>query len=324
MTPYDSQRKQHHLPPVESLSSPRTSTTDTVTAVADDPPVNQPPPLHFKFKWKNPTLYIIFLIFCNVLLPCLLYYLLRIYTSLEQRGVVGISSSALGLSSCFDAPFRSYKLSRFRRLYGPLEDGVWWHLDFTMWLITYATLVFSIPLIVGPVVPVYNMFLMSTPMLVLPVGFVFAISLLPSKWLDGKMPFWLSSDKPRTIVRPAVYYVLEDIVAVDFGYKRPWREALRNRYDASPLFRRHMRRQTWYWIFQSIIQFAITAAVTWGASYHFAFGWVLGQFFIWAFVAGFGSNRLAVYELRKEHAWWKENMKGEKGSVRDSTAKVMN
>lgn len=84
-------------------------------------------------------LYIIFLIFCNVLIPCLLYYLLRnrqsslpparcevltlqpgVDTSLSKRAVVGISSSALGLSSCFDGPFR---LSRRAFLLLSLASG---------------------------------------------------------------------------------------------------------------------------------------------------------------------------------------------------------
>jgi hypothetical protein len=131
-------------------------------------------PLHFTFKWTIPALYICFLIICNVVIPILLFYLLINLTPLSLRSVIGISSSALGLSSTFDAPFRVYKLWRFREKYGPLNDGKpWWHFDFTMWIITIVLLIFAIPLAVGPIVPIYNLFLMSTVFLVLPVSIIF-------------------------------------------------------------------------------------------------------------------------------------------------------
>ena len=69
----------------------------------------EPPALHFKFKPRNPLLYFLFLVSCNVILPVLLFYPLINFTPLELRDVVGISSSALGLSSCFDAPMRLWK-----------------------------------------------------------------------------------------------------------------------------------------------------------------------------------------------------------------------
>lgn len=37
----------------------------------------QPPPLHFSFRWTTICLYLAFLLLCNVLVPCLLYYLLH-------------------------------------------------------------------------------------------------------------------------------------------------------------------------------------------------------------------------------------------------------
>lgn len=307
MTPYDSERTQHHLstPNGDARSSADVSGTTTAVAavITHEDSRLEPPPLHFKFKWRNPTLYLIFLVLCNVLIPCLLYYLLLIYTKLDFIEVIGISSSALGLSSCFDAPFRVWKLTRYRTEYGPLNDDVWWHLDFFMWFTTTAVMVFAIPLIVGPVAPAFNFFLMSMPMLVLPAGLMFLLTLIPLP----PLPFWLSSDPPRTPKeqrKPAVYYILEDVVAVDFGYKRPWRHAIAKRYDESPMFRSHMRLQTWYWVLMSLVHAGVTAAVAWGSSYHFAFGFVLGLFFIWAIVAGFGSWFIARTQLRKEHEAW--------------------
>jgi hypothetical protein len=119
-------------------------------------------------------------------------------------------------------------------------------------------------------------------------------------------------------VRPAVFYVLEDVIAVDFTYAKQWRVAIRQRYDSSPLFQRHMRYQTIYWSLAGFIYTGLTAAVTWGASFRFAFGWVLGQFFLWMIVAGVGSWWLACRELRKEYEWW-ANGKGGIYEVSETT-----
>lgn len=48
----------------------------------------------------------------------------------------------------------------------------------------------------------------------------------------------------------------------------------------------------------------ITAAVTWASRLGFAFGWVLGQFFLWAGVSSLGSWALARWGLAKEKQWW--------------------
>ncbi|KAL1762252.1 hypothetical protein FB107DRAFT_268535 [Schizophyllum commune] len=349
----------------------------------------EPPALHFKFKPRNPLLYFLFLVSCNVILPVLLFYPLIHFTPLELRDVVGISSSALGLSSCFDAPMRLWKLTKHRTSFGPLNSTRWFHLDFSMWFYTTAMLVFAIPLIIAPTVPVYDMFNMATVMLILPAGIMFALTIIPLSprlenlrrravpvqiTSDGVVkaapvglrvepvapgaaapsgntstthieqsrppptthfyeafdddedpnqghapytavdaehaapyttPYLPSEEDPDdTRVKPAMFYVIEDIVAVDFGYRRPWRRRLRARWRASPPFREHMRRQTAYWVFASIFHAGITAATTWGSSFRFAFGWNLGMFFMWALTAGYCSWLLAQHELENEHTWW--------------------
>ncbi|KAI4525033.1 hypothetical protein K525DRAFT_252679 [Schizophyllum commune Loenen D] len=349
----------------------------------------EPPALHFKLKPRNPLLYFLFLVSCNVILPVLLFYPLIHFTPLELRDVVGISSSALGLSSCFDAPMRLWKLTKHRTSFGPLNSTRWFHLDFSMWFYTTAMLVFAIPLIIAPTVPVYDMFNMATVMLILPAGIMFALTIIPlsprlENWRRRAVPVQITSDgvvkaapvglrvepvapgttapshntsathieqsrSPPTThfyeafdddedpnqghapytavdaehaapyttpylpseedpddtrVKPAMFYVIEDIVAVDFGYRRPWRRRLRARWRASPPFREHMRRQTAYWVFASIFHAGITAATTWGSSFRFAFGWNLGMFFMWALIAGYCSWLLAQHELENEHTWW--------------------
>ncbi|KAG5927076.1 hypothetical protein E4U42_002642, partial [Claviceps africana] len=60
-------------------------------------------------------------------------------------------------------------------------------------------------------------------------------------------------------VLPAVYYFIEDVVAVNAGAGRPYREALAARYKASPRFRRLLYRQSLFWCVPSLV---LAAALT--------------------------------------------------------------
>ncbi|KAF8873878.1 hypothetical protein BD779DRAFT_1678991 [Infundibulicybe gibba] len=267
-----------------------------------DPKTAHPPgELVFRWHWTGVALYVSFLVFCNVLIPCLLFYLLRIFTPMPTKELIGISSAALGVSSCFDAPFRLYRLVRFRNTYGPLGLGSWWHLDFVMWTYTFALLVFAIPLAVSPPAALFTFFLMSTTMLVGPVGVVFLYSLF-----SPVLPCRCSSDPRGTRMKPAVFYTIEDVAAVDFKHGRAFREALYTRYHTSPPFRALVRKLTVYWVFASVLYCGLTAAVTWGAPLQFSFGWVLGQFFLWVAASAAGCVFLAKRGMRQEKEWWEE------------------
>jgi len=257
-------------------------------------------------------LYIIFLLVCNLVIPVLLYYLIQSNTSLDQRTDIGISSAALGISSCFDAPFRLYKLVRFRKRFGPLNDDVWWHMDFTMHTYTFALLIFAFPLAVAPATTpiIIDFFLVATAMLVAPFGIVALYTLTKCR-----LPVWASSDAPGTVVKPAAFYWAEDVAAVDFRCGRPYRTEINERWNASPPFRTLMNELTWFTVFATAFYFGITAAVAWGSPLNFAFGYTLGQFFIWAAVSAAITTAIVKRGLRRERAWWaaraKEQQMGE-------------
>ncbi|GAA5908294.1 hypothetical protein JCM5296_000509 [Sporobolomyces johnsonii] len=293
----------------------------------------EPPPLNFQFKLVKPLLYLVFLLICNVLIPCLLYYLLRIYTPLDDKELIGIGSAALGISSCFDAPFRMWKLTRHRAKYGPLyypdqaqNDPVYqpagkikplalmprnyWHLDFFMWTYTIGLFTFAIPLAVAPAVPLYDFFLFATAMLVAPIGIVFLLTLKSY----SSLPFWMSSDPPRTPTKPAVYYFVEDVGAVDFSHGREWRKRMQARYASSPLFRTLCWQQTLYWFIASMIYVGCVCAIIWApTTLQFAFGFTLGFLWIWMLAMGIIAYFHVHWSLKKEKRWWRATYGGEPG-----------
>ena len=93
-----------------------------------------------------------------------------------------------------------------------------------MWTYTLGLLVFAFPLAIAPAIAFYDFFLMSTMMLVGPVVVVFLVSLFAPK-----LPFLVSSDPKGETMKPAAYYTLEDVGAVDFEGGREWRKNVQAR-----------------------------------------------------------------------------------------------
>lgn len=67
-----------------------------------------------------------------------------------------------------------------------------------------------------------------------------------------KTPFRVSSIPTGTITRPAIYAIIEDIVAVDGHGGQKWREDLNIRYEASPQFRQMLDRLNVFWGFGAV------------------------------------------------------------------------
>ena len=90
-------------------------------------------------------------------------------------------------------------------------------------------------------------------------------------------PFRVSSLPPGAKTRPAVYTIIEDIVAVDGGGGRPFRKALNARYEASPHFRRMLHRLNAFWGFGAIFVAGVVTTVVWTIPEEVGYG--IGQFY---------------------------------------------
>jgi len=217
-----------------------------------------------------------------------------------------------------------WKLTRHRKKYGPLyfpdlwhEDPSilpagqgrvmrkmprnWWHLDFSMWTYQIGLFFFAIPLAIAPAIPLYNFFLFSTAMLIAPIGIVFFLTL--RSWHN--LPFWMSSDPPRTRSKPACYYFIEDVGAVDFEHGREWRKRVQARWAASPPFRKMCWEQTLYWAISAMVYTGVIAAVNWTTPLDVAYALVLGLLFAWMLVSGIISYFLVHFSLQRELRWWR-------------------
>ncbi|GAA5820389.1 hypothetical protein JCM10212_002730, partial [Sporobolomyces blumeae] len=152
-----------------------------------------------------------------------------------------------------------------------------------------------------------NFFLFSTAMLVAPIGLVLFATL--RSW--PSLPFWMSSDPPRTRSKPACYYFVEDVGAVDFKHGREWRKRMQARWASSPPFRRMCWQQTLYWACSAMVYTGITAAVIWAPTpLSVAYGLTLGLFFAWVLISGLISYFLVHWSLVREREWWRAKYSG--------------
>lgn len=80
--------------------------------------------------------------------------------------------------------------------------------------------------------------------------------------LGFKTPFRVSSLPKGVPIRPLTYTILEDVIAVDTGTGREYREALNARWEASPRFRRLLKKVDILWSVPALaVGFACTAVV---------------------------------------------------------------
>lgn len=79
-------------------------------------------------------------------------------------------------------------------------------------------------------------------MLLAPVGLLLLFTLFPVS-----LPMWVSSDPPHTRLKPGMFYIAEDLGAVDFRHGRMFRRAMNKRFEASPVFRQLFWLLTLIW-----------------------------------------------------------------------------
>lgn len=95
-------------------------------------------------------------------------------------------------------------------------------------------------------------------------------------------PVWLSSLPPGHKMRPAAYYIMEDVVAVDGAGRSAFRRDLNTRYESSPIFQRLVYEMTAYWASAGIVFIGVNAAFTFATSLNFAFAATLIWIPVWA------------------------------------------
>lgn len=133
--------------------------------------------------------------------------------------------------------------------------------------------------------------------------YVFGIILLTLdafRFLAYPAPFKISSQTSRTVPFPAIYFVIEDVVAVDGYGGTEYRSRLRRRYEASEGFRVMLRVLSVFWWTGALATAVITTVLVFTLPKDAAFvvGWTVPFFWagVWAGATMVYVRRMLVAE----------------------------
>jgi hypothetical protein len=158
--------------------------------------------------------------------------------------VLTLPTAILGIFTIIGIAERIYKLTQKSPQYRPLNAGRL-GLDVFQWGYFLALLLIS-ALISSTLARGgsdddghgYQIRLLSLPTAVL-MYMLSTLTLLSviGNGLGVKLPFRFGSSEPGTVIRPAIFYIVEDVVAVDGNGGIEYREAFNARYEGSEVFR---------------------------------------------------------------------------------------
>lgn len=149
---------------------------------------------------------------------------------------------------------RCWRLIKKEDFFRPLGTSSRWAFDITHWIFVLTIAAVTALLIIGSAPHIVWLRILSLPGPALLYCLGGSIFILTMWSLSGRRaPFRISSTPKGGEVYPGVYYLIEDVVAVNANAGRPYREALAARYKASPRFRRMIKQQSLFWSIPSLI-----------------------------------------------------------------------
>ncbi|TVY15725.1 hypothetical protein LARI1_G008152 [Lachnellula arida] len=247
------------------------------------------PQLPFTFRhgfkrWKLAG-YISLMVFDACVVPILLYYSMTYGGNIQGYITFAVITAIWGGPTYVEFAVRSIRLIKKKRFFKPLGANQKWAFDITNWILVLTIAVVTTLLIVGAAPHIVFLRVLSMPgpaILYCIAGPIFLMSLYSA--CGWKAPFRISSTAKGEKVHPGIFYIVEDIVAVNAGGGRPFREGWAARYNASPVFRKMIRDQSWFW---SIPALVVAVGCTVAVCIHpvpkvvvYAVGWAVP--FIWA------------------------------------------
>lgn len=310
---------------------------DPTGKTLDGEQLDRPPRLQYDMKRRKRSLAIniFFIVFFNVAVTNVIFYVLLVYDDNHNHGdngiLYGAMTATLGVLQLPQFAHRWWQCSRNNDLPPKVADPIEkerllqkgtatlrgrFLRVFTIW--DAFQFCFLIGIILGTAMLVLGTSINGTegsfilvalfpPTLFAAVG-VFFILFNIAHALQLRTPFPLSERPKGEPFRPCVAYVWSDFVAVDGGGKLEARKSFTARYDASPPFRTMLRKISWMigfgFVFQLIPEVIFLTmvedrAVAYGPSWAILLFVLLAQCaFAYIYV-----QRSFVHELR----WWKEN-----------------
>lgn len=136
----------------------------------------------------------------------------------------------------------------------PISESMKQQCDWFQWNMTVAFVIIIVELVIGtlPKEPMVRVLAMPLPSLL--AFFGLELSLLELMYVFHlHAPFRISSVARGENLRPAIYPLIEDIIAVDGDGGTAYRMRLNQRYEASPYFRLMLHRLSMFWALPALL-----------------------------------------------------------------------
>ncbi|KAI2621191.1 hypothetical protein GGR54DRAFT_630280 [Hypoxylon sp. NC1633] len=289
--------------PDESESSSASSATESREPMEELPGL---PRLNYKLLDHKKKLFLVggLLLLEGSILPIVLFYPLWFATSLRHGILFAIITSFFGIVSGLEFAHRSWRLIMKDDKYRPL-GGKRWRFDFTHMTLSIGYTVMT-GILIGasiPHEPLVRPLAMPLPLFFIEVG-VLAVA---TGFMDARnmaATCNVSSTPKGAPIPPVLLTFIEDVVAVDGGAGKTYRERLLGRYKISKDFRALIRGLNWFWGVGSVLVGAGSLAVVWTVpqeiGYGIGWGAPLGFTIIWTTITIFWAH----YALRSEKTRW--------------------
>jgi hypothetical protein len=128
------------------------------------------------------------------------------------------------------------------------------------------------------------------------------------RYFQYPAPCRISSIPKGAQLRPGIYSIIEDVIAVDGSGGTQFREDLNKRYEASHIFRTMLRRLGIFWAVGAQATGTLTTILIFTLSKDAAYsvGWSLP--FVWAGIWTLMTIWYVKRELKKERKAWAEEV----------------
>lgn len=301
----ESAREIHGTPTPPNLAAPE-SEASAATTIPTRPPL---PELPYSLREHKRNIAIIWCLLAldAAIMPLVLFYPLWYSSDLAPAYIFAVTTGLFGIISGLEWAYRSWRLWRqeWVRPFGGKKNGFdFFHISYT---IGYT--IALIELIVGaaPHDPFVRLCAMPAPsFIVFFGGELLFFSILHR--LHFLTPFQISSLPKGVPMRPMTYTILEDVIAVDTGAGRAYRQAINERYEASHQFRVLLHRVDLFWAVPALLV-GVACMVVAGIpqvpqTIGYGIGWGVPPLWVglWAVITTFSVQHF----LRKEREDWEK------------------
>ncbi|KAK5124049.1 hypothetical protein LTR85_002246 [Meristemomyces frigidus] len=309
---------QEHDAEHEAASQEGPVSIETMQSGRDAAFEPEPPPLNYSLaprKWSLMFFWSLILIDC-IAMPIGLYFGLWYGVGpgakgkhvLSANAVFSIVTAALGGVSILEYVLRFKRLwqkGSTCRVIGARRS----YLDWFHWNFSLGWVIIMVELIVGTIPTNPPIRLLAMP--VTSMLYAFGTELLIvdiMRYFQVPAPIRISSVPKGSQLRPGIYSIIEDVIAVDGSGGTTFRENLNKRYEASHVFRAMLRRLGAFWavgaegiaVVTTILIFTLSGEVA------YVVGWALP--FVWAGIWTLATYLYVKKNLREEQRQWAEEV----------------